>query len=36
MFDLQLVSLVVKLKCNLSYNVLPITLKLANLVIVHK
>jgi len=36
MFDLQLMSLLVKLKCNLSYNAVPIALQLANLVIVYK
>jgi len=36
MFDLQLVSLIMKLKINLSYNAVPIALQLANLVIVYK
>jgi len=36
MFDLQLVSLLVKLQYNLTYNAIPIALQLANLVIVYK
>jgi len=36
MFDLQLVSLLVKLQCNLSHNAVPIALQQANLVIVYK
>jgi len=36
MFDLQLVSLLVKLQCNPSYNANHTALQLANLVIVYK